>query len=247
MPLVLYHNARGVTLSIRDRVRRSEFETFVAVVPTRRRLRHLTREIIRSVPGLTVPALPLHTLGSLATLIFQNIFGPRRIVEGPVQALLFDGAVKVCAQELRYFALGSRDARMSRGTFEKIVDVINNLKESGIYPETLKEEISSAEMDEQQKLREIAAIYEAYDVSLDAMSAVDSGGLFKLLRLHCTEAQFERSFRTLLPRVNIISLAGFDEFTEPELEFIRKLCAVHDLSVHALRHEDRQVSDVKHT
>jgi ATP-dependent helicase/nuclease subunit B len=220
-----------MTLSLRDRVRSSEFESFVAVVPTRRRLRHLTREIIRIVPGSTVPALPLHTLGSLATLIFQNIFGPRRIVEGPVQALLFDGAVKACAHELRYFALASRDARLSRGTFEKIVDVINNLKESGIYPETLEEEISSAETDEQQKLREIAAIYTAYDAALDAMNAVDSGGLFKLLRLHCTQSQFERSFRTLFPRVEMISLGGFDEFTEPEIEFIRKLCGIHTLSV----------------
>jgi ATP-dependent helicase/nuclease subunit B len=231
MPVVLYHNAPASTLSIRERVRRLEFDSFVAVVPTHRRLRHLTREIIRSVPGSTVPALPLHTLGSLATIMFQNLFGPQRIVEGPVQALLYDGAVKACARDLRYFTLAGRDARMSRGTFEKIIDVINNLKESGIYPEILEEEISAAELDEQQKLRDIAAIYKSYDAALDAMGAVDMGGLFKSLRLHCTQPQFERSFRNLFPNVNTISLAGFDEFTEPELDFIRKLCAVKELSV----------------
>ena len=229
MPVVLDHNPGASTLPIRDRVRRGQFEHFLVVVPTRRRLRYLTREIIRLVPGTSVPELPLHTLESLGRLLVGEIFGPRQHADGAIQMLLYDSAIKTST--LNYFSLHGRADRLSRGTFEKIVDVVNTLKESGIYPDTLEEEVALAELDEKAKLHDITIIYKGYEEKLAEMGALDTADLFKMLRLRCSQPQFEKAFRTLFPNVDTVSLAGFDEFTEPELDFIRKLCAVKGLSV----------------
>ena len=231
MPIVLNHTASASTTPIRDRVRRGEFDHFLIIVPTRRRLRYLTREIIGMAPGTSVPALPLHTLGSLGELLVGEIFRPSRIADGPIQMLLYDSAIKASASALGYFSLRGRNDRLTRGTFEKIVDVVNNLKESGVYPDTLEEEVAFAELDEKAKLVDVTAIYKAYEEKLGVMGALDAADMFKMLRLRCSQPQFEKAFRALFPDVETVSLAGFDEFTHPELDFIRKLCAVKDLSV----------------
>ena len=47
----------------------------------------------------------------------------------------------------------------------------------------------------------------------------------------CLPEDFARPFRRLFPGVETLSLAGFDEFSVPEVRIIRRICALPGLSV----------------
>ncbi len=112
------------------------------------------------------------------------------------------------------------------GTLEKITNVIRNLKENGISPAALQDELSMEDPDEHTKLRDIITIYSAYEKRLETIQGFDAEGMFQLLARDCSAQLFHRTFRELFPHVEEISIVGFDEFTEPELGFIHKLCAL---------------------
>lgn len=200
-------------------------ESVILIVPTKRRIRHLTREIL-STHKVALSALPVFTLELVSLKLVEKVFPNLRQAEEPVISLLFNQAILSVKDELRYFNPRDRGSILPRGTFEKIIHVIQKLKDSGVYPGTLLDEVGASEEDEQAKLRDIAKIYLAYEAILSGLGALDAEGVFKSLHHDCSQQKFEQAFDELFPSVNEILIVGFDEFTEPELGFIEKLCAL---------------------
>ena len=89
----------------------------LVVVPTKRRIRHLTREIMRLSPGAVAPALPLHTMESLCRALYAAVPGARTVIGGPPRTLLFHRAVRSVAGGLRYFSLRGEIPQLPRGVF----------------------------------------------------------------------------------------------------------------------------------
>lgn len=202
----------------------------ILVVPTKRRVRHLTRELLAE-KGVS-SALPIFTLESFATKLFEGIFDRMSIVREPIQTLLFGQAIIASQNELRYFRLRSRYDRIPPGTLEKVINVVKHLKEVGVTPAMLADELLAEQEDEHPKLKDIVAIYSAYESGLKGLAAVDVEGLFTALHLHCSLRQFERAFRAAFPTAGAVSIVGFDEFTEPELGFVQRLLSLPiDVSV----------------
>lgn len=231
MPVILHHGVMASRRTIEDRLRGPVFDDLIIIVPTRRRIRHLVREVMALTGKPVTPAFPFFTLESFAQSVFAATDVPARIVAGPIQTLLFHRAIRSLGGELEYFIPHGRDARMFPGTFEKIVEVILHLKESGVTAGLLAEEAAAAPLDERHKLRDIAAIYEGYERLLASLHAVDVPGIFAHLQRECSPAAFAEIFRRLYPRADLLSLAGFDEFTEPETALIQHLCGVAGLGV----------------
>ncbi len=152
-------------------------------------------------------------------------------VGGVTQALLFRRAILEAGSTFRYFTLRSGAFPLQRGTFETVISVIGHLKESGITPEVLTEELELAEPDEVHKLSDVIGIYRSYNAALAAAEAVDAGGMFRILAEGCTREEFAGAFRILFPRVDVAAIGGFDEFSEPELGFLRQIRSVPGLSV----------------
>jgi hypothetical protein len=230
MPLLLHHGP--VVSEPPGRSFTDRFESLIVVLPTKRRIRHLSREVMTSAGA--VPALPFHTLESLACSIYGAIDGVPQIIGGAIQTLLFSTAIRESAQRLQYFKLRGKEKQPFRGTFEKIIDVITNLKESGISPATLREEAAAGPTDEQAKLLDMAVVYEAYEEHLALLHADDLAGVYRFLSSRSTQQQFETAFRSLFPFVASVSLAGFDEFTQPQIGFINRICSIPALSVSLL-------------
>lgn len=180
------------------------------------------------------PAFPFFTLESFAQSLYAATDAPGRIIAGSIQTLLFHRALRSLGGGLEYFIPRGKEGRMFPGTFEKIVEVILHLKDSGVTAGLLAEEAAAAPLDEQHKLRDIAAIYEAYEQSLASLHAVDVPGIIDHCLRACTPEAFEEIFRRLHPRADLLSLAGFDEFTEPEIALIQRLCGVAGLGVNLL-------------
>jgi ATP-dependent helicase/nuclease subunit B len=231
MPVILHSGPSVPLMPFEERVRRSRMEGCLVILPTRRRVRHLARGILRLSPGAVAPALALHTLESLCRAMYAAAPGARPVMGGAARTLVFQQAARGIASSLRFFAPRGEAGRLPRGTFDRLVDVIINLKESGVYPDTLDEELALGAPDEQPKLRDVAAVYAAYESRLAAGQLEDLEGVYRYLDTGCTLPQFTALFRNLFSGVETVSLAGFDEFTQPELGILRKLCLVDRLSV----------------
>lgn len=227
---VFLHKGSQNSRSIPERIQQTDFTGWLVIVPTKRRIRHLTREIIQTTPAKIAPPLPVHTIETLAAGLFR-VTSQRRLLQGATQTLLLHKALLASKNRLRYFSLRKRAPHLHRGTFEKIVNVINRMKETGIYPSQLRDEIDLADRDEFRKLEDITTIYEQYESELDAVQAVDPAGVIKSLSLDCTSERFEAAFRTQFPQVESVTVSGFDEFTGPELGLVAKLSSLPGLSV----------------
>jgi ATP-dependent helicase/nuclease subunit B len=231
MPVILHHGPAASLLPFEERVRRSRMEGCLVIVPTRRRIRHLTRGIMGLAPGAVAPALALHTLESLCRALFAASPGARHVVEGAAQTLLYQGAVQAAAGALRYFSPRGENRNLPRGTFERLVDVIVNLRESGLTAADLAGELELSGADEKPMLADVVAVSSAYQSALASLGVEDVEGIYRYLAVECTREQFAATFRALFPQVETVSLAGFDEFSVPEIGVIQKLCSTGGLSV----------------
>jgi superfamily I DNA/RNA helicase len=231
MPVILQHGILPSPRSIEDRLAGPVFDDLVVIVPTRRRIRHLVREVMRLTGNPVTPAFPFYTLESFATHLYRGTSAPRRTVSGPLQTLLFEAAVQKRQEQLAYFRTRGRQSLLPVGTFEKIVEVILHLKEAGVSPSQMEDEALEAPLDEQRKLRDIAGIAEEYDAQLERHGATDVPGLVGFFGRSCPANEFLLLFRRLFPSVDHLSLAGFDEFTAPELDLLQLLTSVPGMAV----------------
>jgi ATP-dependent helicase/DNAse subunit B len=231
MPVILQHGSLASPRSIEERLAGPVFDDLVVIVPTRRRIRHLVREVMRLTGNPVTPAFPFYTLESFATRLYQGSGAPHRLVSGPLQTLLFEAAVRKRQDQLAYFGMRGSQSRLPVGTFEKILEVILHLKESGVSPWRMREEARDAPLDEQRKLQDIAGIAEEYDAELERHGAIDVPGLIGFFGRSNPFDEFVPLFRRLFPRADHLSLAGFDEFTAPELDILQLLTSVPGLAV----------------
>src|SRR5713101_613369 len=234
MPVLLtkkYSNPiRTIDEEIHRRLQRGETETFLYVVPTKRKLRELQRELLHIVPIRTSPGIHLFTLETLATRLYAISCTPKQVVSGPAQAVLLYKAFERVKNNLHYFAVQNSVKALPKGTFQKIIDVINNLKEAGVYPSALYQELESAEVGERSKLRDILAIYEQYESELGDQF-IDLGGMYKDLNYRWQPETAHPLFRKVFPQVDAIFVAGFDEFSDPELTMMENLARLENIGM----------------
>lgn len=232
MPVLLTKHLRRPVASIEEEVRsflgRGD-ASFLYVAPTRRKVRDLQREFLREVPDGIAPAFQLFTLETLAGRLFTMLFPARRYVSGPVQAVLVNEAILSVERSLKYFRLRGPQRRLPRGTFQKIIAVLNSLKEQGVYRTTLMAEADSAEITERPKLHDLLLISEAYERILGE-KFIDAGGLFQQLNLQWDPVRCEQVFREHFPGATTLLVTGFDEFSDPELTMLHHLSEISGLA-----------------
>jgi len=216
---------------IRKRLSERKVGSFIYVVPTRRKIRQLQREFLKVVPSDTAPAFHLYTLDMLASKLYAVCCQPKRVVAGALQSLLFEKAIQEC--DLSYFRpripSPTGKPKLPKGTFQKLIEVINGLKEDGIYPQILRDEIERAEMSEKAKLTDLYNIYSFYERELGE-KFIDIAGIFKELNLKLNFGNVTPIFRTAFPNVDIIFIMGFSGFTRPEVELLNTVTMTEGVS-----------------
>lgn len=226
MPLVLTKNipfrVADPDALLAGRVRSGSSGTFIDIVPTKRKIRALQREFLGLSPGGVSPAFHLFTLETLALDLHSLICPSKRFLSGPSQAVLINEAIVSAGDSLQYFPLRSGGARLPKGTFQKIVDVLRILKDNGISPALLRAELESAGSEETAKLQDILRIYEAYEERLGERFT-DSGGVFRDLALRWEPVTSAAAFRNSYPAADLLVVPGFDAFSDPELTLIHNV------------------------
>ncbi len=234
MPLILSNRVLVFGPSIEEelasRVRERKTTSFIAVVPTKRRVRELQRKLIDYALGGVSPSFNLYTLSLLAKQLYRAACSPKRPVQGPVQAVIVEEAINHLATDLKYFFPQGND-RLPRGTFQKIIEVLNNMKEKGLYHEQFEQELALAENDEQNKLHDISLIYTEYERRLHEYGYIDAGGIYKELNDRFTSETADAIFRKIFREVDTLLIEGFSELAPPEQHMLESLTYVRSLGI----------------
>ena len=223
MSVLLKKNFRGSVAGVSGEIRRRlgchEKDSFLYIVPTKRKLRELQREFLQVIPYRTAPLFQLYTLETLASRFHTALCVPKRVLTGPAQSVLVHQAVDAVANELQYFRFRGKQRRIPKGTFEKIINVINKLKEKGVYPAALHAELAGAADDEKPKLHDILAIYEEYENRL-GKDFIDAAGIIKEVNENWEETILKEVLVTDFRNVEAVFVSGFDEFSDPEITML---------------------------
>ncbi|MCL5267013.1 MAG: PD-(D/E)XK nuclease family protein [Bacteroidetes bacterium] len=200
---------------------------FVYIVPTRRRVRELQREL---VDNFVFGKLPVFTLELYAHEIFSRLNDGKRIISPSMQGMFVSEVIS--GGEFRFFKYasfrpGTRKGVAPIGTIKKIVDQIDYLKENGITPEDYEYLVSVSEESERHKLEEFVRIYSGYEDSL-GNEFIDSAGLMSHLNSRLSTSS--EVVKEIHPEKCTFYVEGFYSFKKPELEFLRRLSARMDFS-----------------
>jgi ATP-dependent helicase/nuclease subunit B len=233
MPVILYKSHKPITeieAEILERIKKNQPDSFVYVVPTRRKVRELQRDLLRKFSRNTSSAVNIFTLGTFASRLHEIYCKPKLSLTPTTQAIIFAEAIRITENELKYFFPRGIGQKIQSGTLHKIINVINHLKESGIYPSLLYQELESSDSDEKQKLKDILLIYQQYE-SILSDKFIDAGGIFKEINDTLSIDTMPEKFKHNFPNVNSIFVAGFDEFSDPEITMINTISKMKDIGL----------------
>ncbi len=208
------------------RISREDFSSFIYVVPTRRKVRYLTRDLIEIAPNKATPRLNLFTIGDLAEEIFKSHFSTHKRISSSLQFFLIK---KILSElDLRFFS--SKGKYVSNGLVELIIEVITRLKELGISNFYYQKELDQLEGYNRIKAEDISLIYNKYQSHLDELRLFETGDVYLYIN-QLNQQQVENIFRRSFPDVNYLLITGFNEFTLPELKFIEALSKINNLEM----------------
>ncbi len=227
-------------------IEQGSFDDVVFVVPTGRRLRLMTRTAVSSLcrkSGRPAGKLPFYTLESLVRYCAHELMGAKspRLISDAYRLVLMEEAAEKA--DLAFFR-GGRDA-LSPASLERLSNVIYGLKEDGVTPASLRDDVRRAQAGEIEedldasRLADIASLYENYEALLGSTLA----DYPRLLNIVSQILRGERDpltheaivisdnhplsigerWERLFPGKTAMLLDGFSEFKKPEQEFLRLL------------------------
>lgn len=212
-------------LELAERIKHGQFDSFIMIVPTNRKIRNLKRNIIDIAPGQSSGKINLETLSTFSSaILFQNNIQNTRVFSEAAAAVLLRKSFQ--SVELRYFS--SYKGEIPFGTLERIGNVISEYKKQGITPSILKKEMELLSGAEKLKAADIAEVYNEYNIRCESLGVKEIGDVYKAVNEFSAE-EFEKRFRQIYSAVNLLVINGFDEFTTPEIEIIYSASRINNL------------------
>src|SRR5581483_5305321 len=244
MPLLSKKPSRFIMGSLEsevsERVQAGNSQGWIFIVPNRIAQRRLERELLDAVPRRAVPTLEILTLADLAGTLAAAAFPELHRISDAESAVLIELSLRELMERgaLAFFEpaferqMNDAAFPISRGTFELIVNTIRQLKESGVAPMALREDVeqrleSHGESTEVRRARDILCIYEAYHRRLEARF-MDTYGQVLLVneRYDQKSEALDGDFRVVFPHVSEIFVAGFFYLEPPSIALLSRLADV---------------------
>lgn len=227
-------------------IENGSFDNIVFIVPTGRRVRTINRTAVSSLcrlNGRPAGELPFYTLEHFVRLCARVLMGAQspRLVSDAYRLVLMEEAAEKA--DLKFFRSG-RDT-LSPAALERLANVIYGLKEDGVTPASLRDDVRRAEAGDigedldASRLADLASLYEHYELLLGSTLA-DYPRLLSIVsqilrgerdpQTHETivlpdshPISIRNRWEQLLPDKVAILIDGFSEFKQPEQEFLRLL------------------------
>lgn len=211
---------------INARLRENKFSSSIYVVPTRRKVRFLNRELTEAAPNKATPRLNIYTIGDLAEEIFKSKFTGWTKITSSLQYFLIK---KILSElDLEYFAVKGK--YIPNGLIELVINVITRLKEIGYSDAEFEKELDDFEGYNKIKMNDLSKIYSSYQKLLKNLNLFETGDVY--LKINSMNSkEIEEAFRNIFDEVDYLLITGFNEFTNPELKLIEGLSKINNLKM----------------
>ncbi len=228
---------------ISRRAKNGDTKSYLYIVPTGAAARELINWVTELCEGRAIKVPNIISLDDLIARLAKNIKPDVRVLSDPESAVFIELALKDLLRQnkLQYFE-GESDAGpklpIRRGTFERLVSGIAGLKESGITPERLSEDIKHAESNGERliadrstlrRAHDLAAIYKAYQDRLGT-GFTDISGQYSIIAEHLelpssiiTEGQqkkIQKVISSVFHGVSDIFVGSFIRLHEPARQIL---------------------------
>lgn len=208
---------------INEKIKAGRLEELLLIVPTNRKARLQAKELLSLLPAAASAGLNLETIGTLSTKLLSERVRFKPLSEAAAAVILRQSISEV---RLEYFS--GYQQEIPTGTLKRIKNVISEYKRHGITPGFLLKEAEESTGAEALKALDIAHIYERYAINCSRLSVKEIGDVYAGLNKF-SKVDFHASFLSSFPRVNLVIINGFDEFTNPEIEVISSLSQIDGL------------------
>jgi len=205
---------------LNEKIKNNQFDKFLLIVPTNRKLRTLKKEIISLAPDQVVTNLNLETLSTIANKLLEAS-NQYHELSNEAATIFIEQSVKDV--ELQYF--NNYSGNIPSGTLDRIKNVISKYKEEGITPALVLEESKNLERSEKKKAIDIAKIYKIFLDKCKELNAFELGDIYSEL-LELGQSKIEYNFNQLFRDVELVVLTGFDAFSALEISIINKLASL---------------------
>lgn len=197
-------------------------ESVLILVPTKRKIRNLLREIIRSYPGKS-RSFGRINIATIETLAFDMLRQQEvifREISAAVSLVLHSQCYEENKNGLRYFP---KDG-IPQGTLLKLKNVISEYKRHPITPLELMEEVEEKLFDEGEelKVKDLILLYEAYNRKCASLSLKEIGDIYSDLNALDT-VKIKNGFGKCFPSVETIIVEGYDNLTGSEIALLDRL------------------------
>jgi ATP-dependent helicase/nuclease subunit B len=204
------------------KVKEGNLDELLLIVPTNRKIRSLKKELIDRSPGQTSAGINLETIGTFSTrILFGGSESRNKILSEAAASVLLKQSFQ--ETKLKYFS--NYKDEIPGGTLDRVKAVISEYKKHGITPELLRNESENLTGSEKIKAEDIASIFEIYIQKCAKLEMKETGDIYKELNL-LDKNIFNKNFKELFPKVELIIINGFDEFTSPEIEIINSISEI---------------------
>jgi len=211
---------------VNDRIITGRVHQILFIVPTRRKIRYFTRELISYSTGKAAFGLNVETIGSYSQKLLSDSSGSDELISDEVSILLLNQ----CFSEIKPGYFSQYKEHIPFGTLQRIKNVISEYKRHGISPEHLRQESAKLQGAEKIKALDIAAVFQKYQSKLDELKLMEIGDVYSGLN-KLSSVDYEKVFRKYYPDVNLVLINGFDEFTLPETELINSAADIQGLEL----------------
>ncbi len=211
---------------VNHRIKNKKLDEILFIVPTRRKIRYFTRELISISPNNSAAGLKIETIGSFSQNLISNSFDEDNLISEESAVLILNQCFK--ESNLKYFS--QYRTRIPFGTLERIKNVISEYKRHGISPIRLKEESEKLTGAEKLKALDIAEVYKKFQNKLHKINLREIGDVYSQLNALSTD-EFEKVFERNYRDVNLVIINGFDEFTVPETNLIDSTAGIKNLEL----------------
>jgi len=214
---------------IDQKIKSGSLDETLFIVPTKRKIRYLKRELVSLSPNKTASDLQIETIGTFASAMLSASGIETNLLKEEASIILLNQCFT--KKRLKYFSQYSNGIPF--GTLERIKNVISEYKKHGISPQDILKESEELTGAEKLKAEDIASVYELYQEKIVKLPAKEIGDIYAKLN-EINSNNFNKSFRDKYGKVNLVLLNGFDEFTKPEIEIINKTADIGGLDLHLL-------------
>jgi ATP-dependent helicase/nuclease subunit B len=211
---------------INDKLSKNAISEVLIIVPTKRKIRYLTRELISLSPGKSLSGLKIETIGSFAEKLLTEIEGRVNLISEEAAVLLLNHSFN--RVKLKYFSQYKN--QIPFGTLERVKNVISEYKRHGISSERLKKEAENLSGSEKLKAFDIAYVYDDYQRTLLGNNFRETGDVYSSLN-NKNRILFNEAFNFIYHDAQFVLVNGFDEFTAPEVEIINSASEVNGIKL----------------